>query len=313
MSGFTNKIHTIMFAIMTAAILMLLTAPLQLQTAYADLISASPENIVTASGQVSWNHFWNDHSHNEHFHLSLLRFITHHRGHCHYTSSTSASSFLTNDYELNVKSLKDYNVNVASGSGLGGTTLTLTDADTTATTILTVGNNPITPVSKGTATISITSTNLGTTQLNDALFAHTHTAGPPFFAGHFHGSCFDDHSHAATVTQDFTLTVTQPNAGGPKPRLAQDSGANLLGFSSITQLIDIPAKGLELEVSVPGATTSCEVFDQHGASRGLCGTHALSSGDYSGLWSIVADGPGTTTMSASVDGTDLELLTEVTK
>lgn len=305
---------------MTIAVLMLLTAPLQLQTAYADLISASPENIVTTSGSKFHFSFWLDHSHFDDCHATLFEcnilgigFIEHHIGHCHRGSNSAiiTSSHLVNNYNLDVKSLKDHNINVASVSGIGDIDLTTIDADATTETILSFGDNIISPVMKGISTIFVDAVGLETAVKNN-LNSHFHITGSPFDNGHSHGSC-PNHTAFDTQTVDFTYTITQANAGGPKPRLAQDSDENLLGFSTITQLIDIPAKGSELIVDVPGATISCEVFDQHGALRGACGTHALSSGDYSGFWSIVADGAVTTTISASVDGTPLELLTEVTK
>lgn len=288
-----------MFTIMITAILMIATSPLQ--NAYADLISTSPESIVTATGEKTWP--WNNHVHSfteEHCQFQSCFTHEHFLGdHCHTSDFiTLQSSHNTINYVLDVKSLKDYTVDVSSTSGFSSS-ITLTDADAVATTPLIIGSNTITPNQKGDATIKVTS------GIESVLLSTLASTSKPS------GGCFSE-TVTATVSEDVTLTITQPNAGGPKPRLSQESGDNLLGFSTITQLIDIPAKGSELTVTVPG-TTTCEVFDQHGATRGSCGTHALGSGDYSGFWSIVADGSTTTFMSASVDSTDLELLTEITK
>jgi len=301
---------------MTAAILMLLTAPLQLQTAYADLISTSPKNIVTVSGVAFVDSSFEHHGgHSKHCHLILIPGIcvdekTHHVGHCHWTRIFIGitSSHLFNNYNLEVKSLKDYNIHVAIDNRLSGVVLTIKDADGVTTTTLDRGDNPITPVSKGTSTISFTNTGL-----ENHIGSHEQVLIPSLEHSHGAYDC-DAHVHTGTPTSDFTYTITQANAGGPKPRLSQVSGENLLGFSTITQLFDIPAKTDSLTVTAAGAT-SCEVFDQHGASRGICGAAiGLGSGDYSGLWKVEASAvSGTTKMSAKVDGNPLELLTEVTK
>ena len=116
-------------AISLAAITLtiLFTAPIMsMQSVYADLVSASPENIVTASGQRFHSHFWDDHSHPSHCHQTdifgtCINNTTHHFGNCHWSapSASITSSHLFNNYNLEVKALKDHTINVASSSGLG--------------------------------------------------------------------------------------------------------------------------------------------------------------------------------------------------
>lgn len=306
-----TKTTTIMLTVMTISVLMLMTAPLQ--SAQATLTSTSPTTVMTASGTGVCNSSWHDHNHFFHSHF-IFGSGNHHIGHFHwFLGSTNIQSQTTGDYDLRVPALKDMNINVAS-AGLLGTTITFTDADTATTTVLAIGDNPITPVSKGDATISAVSS--VASQLTSQFAGTCNALNNPstFSSGHNHPSSLPSSGTSGSITQDFTLTIDQANAGGPKARLSQGSDDNLLGFSAITLFMDLPRNATSLDVSAPGANTSCDVFDNHGALRGTCssGSFALAKKDLSGLWSVVADGTASTTISAIVQGDSpqsLELLT----
>lgn len=285
---------------MTIAVLMLLTAPLQ--NANADLISTSPQNNMEASGSVTWNPVQVSHTHVIHtFHLD------HKKTWCF--SGTPSISVIQDraDYRLNVKSLKDFTIDITGDLNDGTSGFSITYSDATVQALSSGLNDPVTSTSKGIADLVVTSS-IGSKALSDLQNTkpscvnkrgHGFNPSPPFSV-----------SISLTLTDNVTLEVTQPNAGGPKPRLAQDSGANLLNLSPTTLLFDIPRGA----ISVTASGTSCQIFDQHGVLRGTCsgGPIGLSSGDFSGLWSMVASGTNARP-SVVIDGNPVELLTDVTK